>query len=85
MGVFYFEKPQILACVCLVWVYTAISKTGERKEPPMKVTTFSINTTDGKRYGLKNAKTGQVLYGATAKYKTESGAVNYAKRHGYEF
>jgi hypothetical protein len=54
------------------------------KGTAMKVTTFSINTTDGKRYGLKNAKTGQVLYGATAKYKTESGAVNYAKRHGYE-
>ena len=50
----------------------------------MKVTTFSINTTDGKRYGLKNAKTGQVLCGANAKYKTENGAVNYAKRHGYE-
>lgn len=50
----------------------------------MKVTTFSIDTTDGKRYGLKNAKSGQVLYGANAKYKTESGAVNYAKRHGYE-
>ena len=48
----------------------------------MKVTTFSINTANGKRYGLKNAKTGQVLYGATAKYKTESGAVDYAKRHG---
>ena len=63
---------------------TAIGESG-RKEPQMKVTTFSINTTDGKRYGLKNAKTGQVLYGATAKYKTESGAVSYAKRHGYEF
>lgn len=44
----------------------------------------SLKAYDGKRYGLKNAKTGQVLYGATAKYKTESGAVNYAKRHGYE-
>lgn len=50
----------------------------------MKVTTSSINTTDGKRYGLKNVKTGQVLYGANAKYKTESGAVDYAKRHGCE-
>mgnify|MGYP007043824091 FL=1 len=50
----------------------------------MKVTTFSTNTTDGKRHGLKNAKTGQVPYGATAKHKTESGAVDYAKRHGYE-
>lgn len=50
----------------------------------MKVTTSGIDTTDGKRHGLKNAKTGQVPYGATAKYKTESRAVNYAKRHGYE-
>jgi hypothetical protein len=50
----------------------------------MKVTTFSINTTDGKRYGLKNAKTGDVLHCATAKYKTERGAINYAIKRGFE-
>lgn len=50
----------------------------------MEVKVFHINTTAGERYGLKNAKTDQVLYGATAKYKTERGAINYAKRHGYE-
>ena len=50
----------------------------------MKVKTFSINTTDGKRWGLKNANTGDVLHGATAKYKTESGAIRYAIKRGYE-
>lgn len=50
----------------------------------MKVTTFSINTTDGKRYGLKNANTGDVLHCATAKYKTERGAVSYARKRGFE-
>lgn len=50
----------------------------------MTVKTFEINTTDGKRYGLKNAKTDQALYSAAAKWKTERGAINYAKRNGYE-
>lgn len=50
----------------------------------MKATTFSVNAADGKRHGPKNAKAGQVLYGATAKHKAESGAANCAKRHGCE-
>jgi hypothetical protein len=50
----------------------------------MTVKTFKINTTDGNRYGLKNAKTGDVLYNATAKWKTERGAINYAKKRGFE-
>ena len=50
----------------------------------MKVKVFGINTTDGRRYGLKNASTGDVLYCATAKYKTERGAIACAKRHGFE-
>lgn len=49
----------------------------------MTVKTFSINTTDGKRYGLKNAKTGDVLHCATARFKTERGAVGFAERMGY--
>ena len=49
----------------------------------MKVTTFSINTTDGKRYGLKNASTGNVLHSATAKWKTRRGAEGFAKRNGW--
>lgn len=50
----------------------------------MKVSVFSINTTDGKRYGLRNASTGDVLHGCTAKYKTARGAENFANRRGYE-
>lgn len=50
----------------------------------MKVNVFSINTTDGKRYGLKNANTGNVCHAATAKYKTVRGAQNAAKRFGWE-
>lgn len=44
----------------------------------------SLKAYDGERHGPKNAKAGQVPYGATAKHKTESGAVDYARRHGYE-
>ena len=50
----------------------------------MNVETFGINTTNGKRYGIRNAKTGKVLLGATARFKTERGAESYAKRNGYE-
>lgn len=49
----------------------------------MKVKTYEINTTAGKRYGLITT-TGKVLIGATAKWKTEKGALNYAKKMGYE-
>lgn len=61
-----------------------MSTGNDEKGNHMKVTTFSINTTDGKRYGLKNAKTGDVLHCATAKYKTERGAINYAIKRGFE-
>ena len=50
----------------------------------MTVKTFSINTTDGKRYGLVNASTGDVLHSATARFKTERGAIRFAERMGYE-
>lgn len=49
----------------------------------MKVKTFSINTTAGKRFGLVNME-GQILTNATAKWKTEKGALNFAKKMGYE-
>ena len=49
----------------------------------MKVKTFEINTTAGKRYGLVTT-TGRVLTNATAKWKTEKGALNFAKKMGYE-
>lgn len=50
----------------------------------MTVKTFSINTTAGERYGLINANTGNVLHCATAKWKTERGAINFAKKNGFE-
>lgn len=50
----------------------------------MKVQVFSINTTAGARYGLANVKSGDVLYNATAKWKTANGAERYAAKMGYE-
>jgi hypothetical protein len=50
----------------------------------MKVNVFSINTTDGLRFGLKSANDGYVLASAPAKFKTERGAVAAAKRLGHE-
>ena len=58
-------------------------KKEERKVTKMKVKTFSINTTAGKRFGLVNME-GQILTNATAKWKTEKGALNFAKKMGYE-
>lgn len=50
----------------------------------MKVTIVEFTTTAGNRYGLKNAKTGQLLTYCSSKWKTSRGAINYAKKHGYE-
>lgn len=50
----------------------------------MKVKVFSVNTTAGIMYGLKNAADNQVLYTANAKWKTAKGAQRYAQKHGYE-
>lgn len=50
----------------------------------MKVKVFSINTTDGMRYGLKHANDGRVLHSATARWKTARGAQGFAKRNGWE-
>lgn len=50
----------------------------------VKVKVFEINTTAGKRYGLVFADSGDVLYNATAKWKTPQGAERYAAKMGYE-
>lgn len=50
----------------------------------MKVKVFEIPTTDGKRYGLVNETTGNVLHNATAKFKTAKGAERVAEKYGYE-
>lgn len=51
----------------------------------MKVITYIINKrTSSQYYGLKNAEENQVLYYASNNWKTEKGALNWAKKHGYE-
>ena len=50
----------------------------------MQVKVYEINTTDGKRYGLKNAKHDYILPSAVGKWKTRKGAENYAAKRGFE-
>ena len=51
----------------------------------MKVTTFIINKgTSSQYYGLKNVNENRVLHYAPNKWKTEKGALNWAKKHGLE-
>lgn len=51
----------------------------------MKVTTYCINEgTNAQYYGLKTADENQVLLCAPNNWKTEKGAINWAKKHGYE-
>lgn len=51
----------------------------------MKVTTYCINKgTNSQYYGLKNSEENQVLYSAPNNWKTEKGALNWAKKHGFE-
>ena len=51
----------------------------------MKVTTYCINKgTSLQYYGLKNAEENQVLVYAPNNWKTEKGALNWARKHGYE-
>lgn len=51
----------------------------------MKVTTYCINKgTVTEYYGLKNEEENQVLYSAPNNWKTEKGALNWAKKHGFE-
>lgn len=50
----------------------------------MQVKVYEITTTDGKRYGLKNAKHDFILPSAVSKWKTRKGAECYAVKRGYE-
>lgn len=51
----------------------------------MKVITYVINKgTPSQYYGLKNKEENQVLHYAPNNWKTEKGALNWAKKHGYE-
>ena len=51
----------------------------------MKVKTYVINKGQASQYyGLKNAGNNQILHYAPNNWKTEKGALNWAKKHGYE-
>ncbi|MGN0807619.1 MAG: hypothetical protein ACI4MN_04130 [Candidatus Coproplasma sp.] len=51
----------------------------------MKVTTYCVNKgTNSEYYGLINPKENQVIAYAPNNWKTERGALNWAKKHGYE-
>ena len=51
----------------------------------MKVTIYCINKgSSAEYYGLKNAEENTVLYYAPNNWKTEKGAINWAKKHGFE-
>lgn len=50
----------------------------------MTVKVYCINKgTKSQYFGLKNAKENTVLYYAPNNWKTERGALNWAKRNGY--
>lgn len=52
----------------------------------MKVTTYCINKgSSAEFYVLKDAEENTVLYYAPNNWKTEKGAINWAKKHGLEF
>lgn len=51
----------------------------------MKVTIYIINEGQSSQYfGLKNAEKNAVLYSAPNNWKTKKGALNWAKKHGFE-
>ena len=57
----------------------------KRENFKMKVTTYCKNKgTPSQYFGLKNARENQVLHSAPNNWKTERGALNWAKRNGYE-
>lgn len=51
----------------------------------MKVAVYVINKgTESQYYGLKNNEENKALYCAPNNWKTEKGALSWAKKHGYE-
>lgn len=51
----------------------------------MKVTTYTINEgTASQYYGLKSVSENHVLHYALNNWKTKRGAINWAKKNGYE-
>jgi hypothetical protein len=59
--------------------------TEKQEDEKMKVTTYCINKGQpSQHFGLKNADENQVLLGAPNNWKTEKGAINWAKKNGFE-
>ena len=51
----------------------------------MKVTTYCINKGQpGQFFGLKSTNDNHVLYTAPNNWKTEKGALNWARKNGFE-
>lgn len=50
----------------------------------MKVTTYVINAGTKSQYFGLISEEGDVLYGAPNNWKTEAGAIRWAKKHGLE-
>lgn len=51
----------------------------------MKVTTYTINERAASQYyGLKSVSENHVLHYAPNNWKTKRGAINWAKKNGYE-
>lgn len=51
----------------------------------MKVAIYTVNKgTAAQYFGLKNAEENTVLHAAPNNWKTKRGAINWAKKHGYE-
>lgn len=59
-------------------------ETAPAKSDTMQVTTYVINDgTSSQYYGLKTVENNEVLTCAPNNWKTEKGAINWAKKHGY--
>lgn len=57
----------------------------KRQPYKLKVKTYCINAgTSSQYFGLKTVEDNQVLHYAPNNWKTERGALNWAKKHGYE-
>lgn len=51
----------------------------------MKVTTYVINKGQPTQYfGLKDTEENTIIYSAPNNWKTEKGALNWARKHGFE-
>ena len=62
-----------------------LGKPQKIRRQHMKVTTYTINEgTASQYYGLKSVSKNHVLHYAPNNWKTKRGAINWAKKNGYE-